>query len=292
MPIMSSSPAVEEFARAKINLALHVTGRRADGYHLLDTLAAFPGIGDRLTAEPSDTLTLEISGPFGAGLEAGDSNLVLKAARLLAARSPGPCGARLVLEKNLPVASGIGGGSADAAAALRLLKALWRIEIANAGLAALALEIGADVPMCLASTPLIARGIGDEITRAPRLPEAGIVLVNPGVAVETPAVFKALAKRDNPPLPPLPGSFSDAADLSAWLADARNDLEAAAISLTPTIADVLAALNAQPETLVARMSGSGATCFALCESVEQARSAAKRLKAQHPDWWVQAATLV
>lgn len=291
MSTLNDRSAVEECARAKVNLALHVTGRRSDGYHLLDTLVAFPRIGDHLSAVPSDTLSLDITGPFGAGLEADDGNLVLKAARMLAERMPTPRGAHLTLEKNLPVASGIGGGSADAAAALRELKQMWRIDIADTELAAIALKIGADVPMCLASAPLIARGIGDQITPLSSLPQCGIVLVNPGVAVATPEVFKALAKRDNPPLPALPPAFTDASDLCAWLAGTRNDLEAPAILQAPEIADILKALRAQPTTLLARMSGSGATCFALYANVEQAQIAATELTARHETWWVQAASL-
>jgi 4-diphosphocytidyl-2-C-methyl-D-erythritol kinase len=292
MSALKDRSAVEARARAKVNLALHVTGRRVDGYHLLDTLVAFPDFGDQLSAAPSDTLSLDITGPFGAGLEAGDGNLVLKAAHMLAERLPTPRCAHLTLEKNLPVASGIGGGSADAAAALRLLKKMWQVDITDSELAALALEIGADVPMCLASAPLIARGIGDEITAVSSLPQCGIVLVNPGVAVATPAVFKALERRDNPPLPELPSAFTDAADLCAWLAQTRNDLEAPAILQAPKIADVLEALRAQPTTLLARMSGSGATCFALYATPKQAQVAATGLAALNGTWWVQAANLL
>lgn len=288
---LPNGPVVEDIARAKINLALHVTGRREDGYHLLDTLVAFPNFGDRLTARAAPSLSLDITGPFATNLAAGDDNLVLKAARLLAERAAGPRGAELNLEKNLPIASGIGGGSADAAAALRLLNEIWRIDMDSAELADLALKIGADVPMCLASTPLVARGIGDEITPIAALPEAGFLLVNPGAALSTPDVFMALERRDNAPLPALPDAFADAADLSAWLAETRNDLEVPAIALAPVIADVLTELRAQPETLLARMSGSGTTCFALYSTPEQARAAARSLAARHKTWWIQAAKL-
>lgn len=288
----AETAAAPELARAKVNLALHVTGRRADGYHLLDTLVAFPDIGDRLFAEAADDLSLAVTGPFAGSLSADDDdNLVLQAARRLRERLARPIGARLTLEKNLPVASGIGGGSADAAAVLRLLTRLWSVGIAETDLAGIALSLGADVPMCLASRALAARGIGEDIALLPELPQVGIVLVNPGVEVATPAVFKALERRDNPPLPPLPDGFGDPAALCDWLAATRNDLEAPAVAIAPVIAEVLAALRACPGTLLARMSGSGATCFALHDSVDAAKAAAGRLGDAHRAWWIRAASL-
>ncbi|AXS42649.1 4-(cytidine 5'-diphospho)-2-C-methyl-D-erythritol kinase [Breoghania sp. L-A4] len=287
----SGSGAATIVARAKINLALHVTGRRSDGYHLLDTLVAFPDFGDRLSVEPAEALSLTITGPFGAGLPADESNLVMKAARLLANRADVKTGARLVLDKRLPLASGIGGGSADAAAAFRLLKDLWRVDITVAEMSALALEIGADVPMCLASKPLIARGIGDDITLLPPLPDAGIILVNAGAALSTPAVFRRLEDPDNSPLPAMPDHFDGADALCDWLAATRNDLEAPATALAPQIGKVLAALGARPEVMLARMSGSGATCFGVCRSARAATGAAARLGHDHPHWWVRAAAL-
>ncbi len=257
------------FAPAKVNLYLHVTGRRADGYHLLDSLAVFPDVGDVLTAAPADALSLHVEGPFAAGLAGEADNLVLRAARAL-----GVAGARLVLEKNLPIASGIGGGSADAAAALRLLGA------DRADLPALALGLGADVPVCLASRPARMQGIGEILLPAPALPPVGIVLVNPGVAVATPAVFRARAPGFTPPAA-LPGGWPDAAAMAADLAACTNDLQAAAISLCPAIAEVLDALSG---ALFARMSGSGATCFALFADADAARAAAAGLA--RPDWWV------
>lgn len=270
-----------EPAPAKVNLALHVTGRRADGYHLLDSLVAFAGIGDRLEAEPAATLSLAIDGPFARDLGAGADNLVLRAALLL--RGSGPEGAALRLTKSLPVASGIGGGSADAAATLRLLARLWTRPLPP--VEALA-SLGADVPVCVAGTATRMRGIGDELAPVP-LPPFWLVLVNPGVPVPTPAVFAALGRRDNPPMAD-PPAFRDAEALAAWLAAQRNDLEAPAAILAPEIRAVLDALAAEPGCRLARMSGSGATCFGFFTTAEPALAAAEAIRAAAPGWWVAA----
>jgi 4-diphosphocytidyl-2-C-methyl-D-erythritol kinase len=271
--------APAEAAPAKINLFLHVTGRRDDGYHLLDSLVVFAGAGDRLTAEPAASLSLELDGPFGAALAGEEDNLVLRAARALAATAGIQAGARLRLTKNLPVASGIGGGSADAAAALRLLARLWQLPAPDSGLA---LGLGADVPVCLAGRPARMQGIGERLLRAPTLPRFGLVLVNPGVAVSTPAVFRARRDGFHPPAA-LPDGWPDAAAMAADLALCANDLEAAAISLAPAVAEALAALAALPGALLARMSGSGATCFALF--ADPARAAAAAAEIARPGWW-------
>jgi 4-diphosphocytidyl-2-C-methyl-D-erythritol kinase len=264
------------FAPAKVNLFLHVTGRRADGYHLLDSLAVFPSVGDRLTAAPADALSLTITGPFGAGLTADADNLVLRAARLLAPVR----GAALTLEKNLPVASGIGGGSADAAAALRLLARLWEIE---APLDEMALALGADVPVCLARRAARMGGVGEILAPAPRLPGFGVVLVNPGVPVATAGVFRARTAAFSLPAA-LPEAWADAAAMARDLAALDNDLEAPAVTIAPAIGDVLAVLRAKPGVLLARMSGSGATCFAILATAAAAQDAAARLS--RPGWWV------
>lgn len=278
--------AIEVFAPAKINLTLHVTGRRADGYHLLDSLVAFAGVGDTVTAEVADHLSLQIDGPMAAGLYAGDDNLVLRAARLLA---PGG-GAALRLTKRLPVASGIGGGSADAAATLRALARLWSLPLPDQ---ARALALGADVPVCLDCRPARMRGVGEGIEPlVTPLPDAWLVLVNPGVAVSTPAVFAALDRRDNPPMPDRLPDWPDAGSLAAFLATQRNDMEAAAIRLQPVIAVAKEALAAQTGCLIARMSGSGATCFGLFANAAQAGHAAEALKQNHPGWWVTPAPLL
>jgi 4-diphosphocytidyl-2-C-methyl-D-erythritol kinase len=281
---MAEPDRFAEAAPSKINLYLHVTGRRPDGYHLLDSLVVFAGAADRLTAEPADALSLALTGPFAAGLEAEPDNLVLRAARALAEAAGLPPRARLTLEKNLPVASGIGGGSADAAAALRLLAGLWEVTIPAATLHALATKLGADVPVCLASRPLRMQGIGEILSPAPALPGCGLVLVNPGEAVATPAVFRARTAPFSPEAT-LPSAWPDAASMAADLARLTNDLEPPARSLCPAIDTVLAALAATPDCLLARMSGSGATCFGLYPTHAEAQSAARTLAQSHPTWW-------
>lgn len=271
-----------EFAPAKVNLFLRVTGRRADGYHLLDSLAVFPAVGDRLSFDANDDFTLDVRGPFGAGLSAGADNLVLRAGHALAAAAGVRASGRLILEKHLPVASGLGGGSADAAAALRLLSRTWDVGVDATDLHALALTLGADVPVCLGSHPARMSGVGELLSPVPALPPCGIVLVNPGIAVATSDVFRARAGAFSPPAL-LAGSWRDAAALARDMASAINDLEAPAIALCPPIAEVLAGLHAQPGCLLARMSGSGATCFALCPDAETAETVASALR--RTGWW-------
>ena len=264
------------FAPAKVNLYLHVTGKRADGYHLLDSLAVFPAVGDVVEIASAASLSLQLEGRFGAALAAEPDNLLLRAARALAPAR----GASLRLEKNLPVASGIGGGSADAAAALRGLRALWELEPVD--LPAIALGLGADVPVCLRSEPARMQGVGEILAPAPCLPTLGMVLVNPGVAVSTPAVFKARQGGFTPP-PMLPVRWPDVAAMAADLGRYNNDLQAAAIALQPVIAEVLACLSALPGALMARMSGSGATCFALFPTPMAAQAAADMIVQK--EWW-------
>lgn len=272
--------AVERLARAKINLALHVTGRRADGYHLLDSLVAFADLGDRITVSPADSLTLKLTGPMAAGLMAETDNLVLRAACVMGG------GAAITLEKHLPVASGIGGGSADAAATLQALAALRGCDLPDA---AAVLALGADVPVCLTGRAARMRGIGEEIETV-SLPPGFVVLANPGFGLATAEVFRALTRRDNPSLPE-PEPWPDIAALAAWLSRCRNDLEPVARQLAPEIATVVAALQDQPGCLIARMSGSGATCFGLFPTRETAVAAERALSARH-GWWVKAAALV
>ena len=274
-------PVLAELAPAKVNLFLHVVGRRADGYHLLDSLAVFPGAADRLTGVAAPSLDLAVTGPFGAGLDAGPDNLVLRAARALAARAGVAAGASLVLDKRLPVSSGIGGGSADAAAALRLLLRLWSVRLPREALHEVALGLGADVPVCLAGQAARMGGVGDQISPAPSLPPFGAVLVNPGAAVSTPEVFRA---RTGPfsREASLPASWPDVEAMARGLSALANDLEAPALRLCPAVDDVLAWLRAQPGCLLARMSGSGATCFGLFRDGAAASATADR--APSP-WW-------
>jgi 4-diphosphocytidyl-2-C-methyl-D-erythritol kinase len=272
---------VIEAAPAKVNLYLHVTGRRADGYHLLDSLVVFAAAADRLRAAPAAGLSLILTGPEAAGLRQQPDNLVLAAARALAAAAGRPAQAALCLDKRLPVAAGIGGGSADAAATLRALSRLWSLRLDAAALAQVALGLGADVPACLAARPCRMGGIGEVLAPAPRIPPCGIVLANPRLALPTPAVFHARRGDFSPPAR-LPEGWADVAAMARDLAGLRNDLEPAAIALCPAIAEVLATLRALPGCLLARMSGSGATCFALMPDAEAARRAAALL----PEvWW-------
>ena len=277
-----------EAAPAKVNLFLHVTGRRADGYHLLDSLAVFGPAADRLSATPSATLSLTLAGPFGTTLAAEANNLVLRAARALALATGRAAGAALHLEKHLPVASGIGGGSADAAAALRLLNRLWDCGLDADALARLATPLGADVPVCVASRPARMQGIGEVISAAPILPRCGLLLVNPRVPVATPDVFQARCGGFSQAAE-LPLGWDDVANMTQDLARLENDLEAPARVLCPVISEVLAALGAAPGCLLARMSGSGATCFGLFATASEAVAAAHVLP---PDWWSEGGSLV
>jgi len=277
--------AIEAFAPAKVNLTLHVTGQRADGYHLLDSLVVFADIGDTVRATAADGLSLTVTGPQATGLAADDSNLVLRAARVF----PRAAGAALTLDKVLPVASGVGGGSADAAATLQVLSRLWGLPLPDAGAV---LRLGADVPVCLAGRPARMTGVGEGLhPLAHPLPPAALVLANPGVALSTPAVFAALDRRDHAPMPREMPRLRDVAELAAFLGMTRNDLEPAATRLAPVIAQVRAALSAQQACLMSRMSGSGATCFGLFPDPLAAAAAARVLKAARPDWWVVAAPL-
>lgn len=282
---------IEELAPAKINLALHVTGQRPDGYHLLDSLVTFADKGDRLTFEPAAVDAFAITGRFAGSLPTdavpGTGNLVLRARDLLREHlgsrgQPAPA-VRITLEKNLPVASGIGGGSADAAATLRGLARLWQAEAAGSDLSALALRLGADVPMCLVSRPLVARGIGEELELVADFPRLHLLLVNPLVGVSTPAIFKALKNKTNPLLE-LPGEGANRDDWLAALVNARNDLQPPAEAVEGRITEVLG-LIAATGPVFARMSGSGATCFGVYPDAEACRAARSRLETERPGWY-------
>ncbi len=283
-------------APAKLNLYLRVLGRRDDGYHLIDSVVAFAAESDVLTARPARTITLRIDGPFAGALE-GTGNLVRRAADALADAAAVGDGASLTLTKNLPVAAGIGGGSADAAAALRLLARLWRLDPDAAALAPIALSLGADVPACLdgglggglGGGTVRVGGIGELLEPVPALPPIEIVLVNPGRPVETAAVFRARGGAFSAPAPAF-ARFEDAASVARWLGALGNDLSEAARRIEPSIKVVLAALEAEG-CLLARLSGSGATCFALFETTDEAASAASHLSQAHPQWWVRASRL-
>lgn len=271
-------------ARAKVNLYLHVVGKRADGFHLLDSLVVFAEAGDDVRVGPAGELSLTIDGPFGAGLDTGTGNLVMRAALALRELTGTAKGAAIHLTKNLPLASGIGGGSADAAATLLSLIDLWQVTPDRAALYRLAEKLGADVPVCLDGRPAFMGGIGEDIQPAGALPQTHILLVNPRVETPTPAVFKARR-----------GDFSEASrwqqapktarDLAAYLKDRKNDLTAPAIVVAPIVADVLKAIEGTPHCLLSRLSGSGATCFGLYESAAAADAARAVIAARHPGWW-------
>ena len=272
---------VSERASAKINLFLHVGERRADGFHPLQSLAVFTDRGDVLSIAAAPELSLTVDGPFAQGLAGEGDNLVLRAARTL-----GGQGARLTLTKNLPVASGIGGGSADAAAALRGLNQLWGAGKDASALCEIAAALGSDIPVCVNSTPAFMEGRG-EILRAPQsMPRIPMLLVNPGVAVPTKDVFAGLKERSGVEMALPRGRFGDTADLLRFLDTTRNDLEAPAVALQPVIADVLAAIRALPGALLARMSGSGATCFGIFADDDACARAGEVLRKSAPGWWI------
>lgn len=265
-----SVPTRTRLAPAKINLTLHVTGQRADGYHLLDSLVVFAGDGDLVTLTDEPGPALSLSGPGAAGLAAEGDNLILRAARLAGATD-----AAFALEKHLPVASGMGGGSADAVAALKLLAAGRGLPVPDTGAL---MRLGADLPVCMAGpAPQRMTGLGEGVEPVPGLPALWLLLVNPGQGLSTPAVFKALTQRQNPPMPPVLPRWPDAAALAAWLAAMRNDLEPPAEGLLPAIATLKAAIAARPGCLLARMTGSGATCFGIFADQASRDAAARAL---------------
>jgi 4-diphosphocytidyl-2-C-methyl-D-erythritol kinase len=277
-------------APAKVNLFLHVGGPAADGYHPICSLMAFADWGDRLVMGEADALDLTVLGPFARDLGAAAENLVLKAARALIAeaRRPVPPVA-FVLEKKLPVASGLGGGSSDAGAALRLMRDGLGLPVDDARLEAVAAGLGADGAACLWGRPVVAEGRGERLTPAPGLPPLDAVLVNPGVPVSTAEVYRrydAAGRFGDVTPPPEPEAFESAVELAAWLSMLRNDLEAPAIEVAPEVGAVLATLRDEPEALLARVSGSGGTCFALCANDIEAESLAERIEAMEPRWWV------
>jgi 4-diphosphocytidyl-2-C-methyl-D-erythritol kinase len=279
------------FAPAKVNLFLHVGDKRADGYHNLLSLVVFADVGDRVNLAPADRLTLKLTGAF-PDTGPADGNLVLKAARALdawaAKHGHKTKPVELTLEKNLPVASGIGGGSSDAAATLLMLAAHWGLPIAVDELQALGLQLGADVPVCLRAAPTLVSGVGEELAPVDALPPFALVLVNPRVEVPTAQVFKALEVRSGAHAPPL-RRFNGTRDFAMYLDQTINDLAAPAKTIAPVIMRAESALAATDGCLVARMSGSGATCFGLYETKPVADAAADAIARKHPEWWVKAA---
>ncbi len=285
--------ALSELAPAKVNLCLHVGPVRADGYHPLASLVAFADVGDRVTVEPAETPSLTVTGPFGgslagSGVGGEGDNLILKALRALGrATGTGDPALKVTLDKRLPIAAGLGGGSSDAGAALRLARRALDLDIDDAALEAVSAVVGADGPMCLRARTAWAEGIGDRLTEAPDLPPLHAVLVNPGVPCSTGAVYRAydaapIGGADRPDLP----AGLDAAALIRWLSDQRNDLEPPALTVAPAVSDALSAVSACSGAGLVRMSGSGATVFGLFEDPAGASAAAAALSAAHPVWWI------
>lgn len=291
---MRPLPLAVEAAPAKINLALHVTGRRDDGYHDIESLFVFADVADELHAHRGVVDSLTVTGPFAGGLSNGETNLVTRAVAAFRAEWPKhiPQPLALTLHKNLPVAAGLGGGSADAAAALRLMAGLGPGGISKAALMPLAARLGADVPACLVSTPLLARGVGEVLAPLTTFPACHVVLVNPLVPVSTADVFRRLRSHDNYPLPELPSPLTRPAQLAIWLAETRNDLEPPAIKLVPLIGDLMERMRGTQGCILARMSGSGATVFGLFGSSAQAHQAAHEMRSAGGGYWVAAAPLI
>ncbi|MFT7593033.1 MAG: 4-diphosphocytidyl-2-C-methyl-D-erythritol kinase [Paracoccaceae bacterium] len=272
--------SAKAFAPAKINLTLHVTGQRADGYHLLDSLVMFADFGDRITVQLAPQTRLNVDGPMAAGVPDDGRNLVVQAADFIGVT------ADIRLQKHLPAAAGIGGGSSDAAATLRALR-----DLSGKVIPGDTLPLGADVPVCMVARCSRMRGIGEQVETLPDTPPLAVVLVNPRVDLPTPTVFQHLRDKSNPSMPESLPHWRGTAEFIAWLATQRNDLQAAALSLSPAVGETLAALSALPDCQLARMSGSGATCFGVFPTLSAAQAAAASLTQTHPNWWVQPCTL-
>lgn len=287
-----SSRGVSVCAPAKINLFLHVGDRRDDGYHSLESLVVFTEAGDRIECFAAERLSLTVEGPFADAVPKGDDNLILRAASALAeasghgAAGAEGMGARIHLEKNLPVAAGIGGGSADAAATLRALNLLWQLNMNDARLLAIAATLGSDVPACLMARPLWMSGRGEVVCPVPALPSLKLILINPRLPLETPQVFARLGNRTGLGAAPRAGSLATTSDLETFLFDTHNDLQAPAAALVPEIALIVRALQYSPSCRVARMSGSGPTCFGLFDWRNGALFAAEAIATKYPNWWV------
>ncbi len=282
---------IKATAPAKVNLTLHVTGRRDDGYHLLDSLVVFADVCDQLSATSSPDMRISVSGPFSPGVPTDDGNLMMRAATALQQARGVELGAALTLEKHLPHAAGIGSGSSDAALTLAMLAELWGVAPLPAD-APEVVALGADVPVCLqAPAPTRMTGIGDTLSDVPRLPDCALVLVRPPVDVPTAAVFQALTRRDGSAMDDLPHGL-DYDGFAQWLAAQRNDLQAPAETIAPEITEAIAALRALPVVSFAGMSGSGATCYGLVKDMATARQVARRMQVAHMNWWVAPAAVL
>ena len=290
---VSGEPSGVEDAPAKINLALHVLSRRPDGYHLIDSLVVFAEFADLVgvAASPSDRLELVLDGPFAKELDLlnrPNENLVMRSAEaiLRATKRRENRSAQMNLTKHIPIAAGLGGGSADSAGALRLLNRYWELELSDQQLAEIGLSLGADVPMCLMSKPVIAGGIGEQLTPAIGIPRLPLVLVNASVPLSTASVYARLEDTERSALPPLPGRFSSMVSFVIWLRQTRNDLSEPAKAETGLASEAVKALSSDPDCLFARMSGSGATAFGIFPKLSAAEWTAKQIRQNRPNWWV------
>ena len=282
---MPTRKMIKVTAHAKVNLTLHVVGQRANGYHELQSLVCLTKFGDQIHLSTAAEFSFQVIGPYAAGIPVDESNLVVQAAKFMAQQHSKPLDCHIILEKNLPMASGIGGGSSDAAAVLRALSQYWSVPLPNVDEL---MTLGADIPVCMTTGLTLMQGAGEDVTQLSAAPNWGVVLVNPNVGVSTPAVFSALNSKQNPPMQGVAGNCVDI----AWLGDQRNDLEPPAMAMFPEVATVVYAISAFPQCQVARMSGSGATCFGLFADVVHAKAAASHLQKAHPNWWVVATKLV
>ena len=282
---MPTSKTIKVTAHAKVNLTLHVVGQRADGYHELHSLVCLTEFGDQIHLSPTAEFSFQVIGPYAAGIPVDESNLVVQAAKFMAQSHSKSLDCQIILEKKLPMASGIGGGSSDAAAVMRALSQYWSVSLPNLDEL---MALGADIPVCMNKGLTLMQGAGEDVTQLSAAPNWGVVLVNPNVGVSTPAVFDALNSKQNPSMQDVAANCVDI----AWLGDQRNDLEPPAIAMVPEVATVIEAISAAPQCRVARMSGSGATCFGLFTDIKYADEAASHLQQAHPDWWVVSTVLV
>ena len=282
---MPTRKTIKVIAHAKVNLTLHVVGQRANGYHELQSLVCLTEFGDQIHLTPDVDFSFQVIGPYAVGIPVDESNLVVKAAKFMAQKHSKSLDCQIILEKNLPMASGIGGGSSDAAAVMRALSQHWSVPLPHVDEL---MALGADIPVCMTTGLTLMEGAGEDVTQLSTAPNWGLILVNPNVGVSTPAVFNALNSKHNPPMQDVAGNCVDI----AWLGDQRNDLEPPAMAMVPEVATVVDAISAAPQCQVARMSGSGATCFGLFADVVHAKAAASYLQKAHPNWWVVATKLV
>ena len=282
---MPTRKMIKVTAHAKVNLTLHVVGQRANGYHELQSLVCKTEFGDQIHLSPAADFSFHVIGPYASGIPVDESNLVVQAAKFMAQKHSKSLDCQIILEKNLPMASGIGGGSSDAAAVMRALSQYFSVPLPNVDEL---MTLGADIPVCMTTGLTLMEGAGEDVTQLSAAPNWGVVLVNPNVGVSTPAVFNALNSKRNLPMQDVAENCVDI----AWLGDQRNDLDPPAMAIVPEVGAVVDAISAAPHCQMARMSGSGATCFGVFADIKHANAAAERLQRAHPDWWVVSTKIV